>query len=292
MLIVSLLLLFLLSIHIPMELGHLLCNGNSEQMVFSCLFPIFIFCAFCCVFWACSVNVMTATGEVCDCSGNVCTDAEFCYDGVCNANSKSNFSVHYFTFCFFFLNVFWVCSVGIGMVIGEDCDCFGNTCTYEFCYDRVCNTNAKSNYNIKNSIFFSSICFLFLCLFWACQTVSNIMATGEACDCSGNMCTDAEFCYDGSCNTNAKSNFLSSTSIWHFFCPNVFWVCSVSTTMVTGEACDCSENTCADNEFCYDGVCNTNPGIFMFIPNVYFLFLLLCALSLFCQQYHGYWRNL
>ena len=40
-------------------------------------------------------------------------------------------------------------------------------------------------------------------MFWAC-TVSTTMATGEACDCSGKECTDAEFCYDGSCNTNAK----------------------------------------------------------------------------------------
>ena len=84
---------------------------------------------------------------------------------------------------------------------------------------------------------------------------------------------------------------LFSMFIFCSFCC-VLWVCSVSTTMITGEACNCSGNTCADNEFCYDGVCNTNPGIFMFIPNVYFLFLLLCALSLFCQQYHGYWRNL
>ena len=47
---------------------------------------------------------MTATGEVCDCSGNVCTDAEFCYDGFCNTH-KGNFYVFYFTFVFF-LNVF------------------------------------------------------------------------------------------------------------------------------------------------------------------------------------------
>ena len=52
------------------------------------------------------------------------------------------------------------------------------------------------------------------------------MVTGEACDCSGLSCTDAEFCYDGSCNTNAKGNkyqnrnsifcFLSESNIFIF----------------------------------------------------------------------------
>ena len=32
------------------------------------------------------------------------------------------------------------------------------------------------------------------------------MTTGKACDCSGDVCTDAEFCYDESCNANAKGN--------------------------------------------------------------------------------------
>ena len=30
------------------------------------------------------------------------------------------------------------------------------------------------------------------------------MVTGEACDCSGNLCTDDEFCYNEACN---KSNY-------------------------------------------------------------------------------------
>jgi hypothetical protein len=43
--------------------------------------------------------------------------------------------------------------------------------------------------------------------------VSNSVATGEDCDCSGNICTDAEFCYDGVCNTDAqKRKFLVSIS--------------------------------------------------------------------------------
>ena len=42
------------------------------------------------------------------------------------------------------------------MVTGEACDCFGNTCTYEFCYNEACN---KSNYNIKIESFVH--CFTF-----------------------------------------------------------------------------------------------------------------------------------
>ena len=34
------------------------------------------------------------------CSGNECTDTEFCYDGVCNTDAKGNFSVHHSNFCF------------------------------------------------------------------------------------------------------------------------------------------------------------------------------------------------
>ena len=39
---------------------------------------------------------------------------------------------------------------------------------------------------------------------WAACSESYSVATGEACDCSGNSCTDAEFCYDGACNSNAR----------------------------------------------------------------------------------------
>ena len=38
--------------------------------------------------WACSVSYSVATGEACDCSGNTCTDDQFCYEGVCNSNAK------------------------------------------------------------------------------------------------------------------------------------------------------------------------------------------------------------
>jgi len=74
-------------------------------------------------------------------------------------------------------------------------------------------------------------------LFWVCSD-SDTIATGEACDCSGNLCTDAEFCYDGTCKSNG--------------------VCSVSGTVATGVACYCSENLCTDAQFCYEEVCNTN----------------------------------
>ena len=49
-------------------------------------------------------------------------------------------------------------------------------------------------------------CFFFF-FSWVCS-VSNTVATGEACDCSGNSCTDAEFCYDGACNSNARGIVL------------------------------------------------------------------------------------
>ena len=48
----------------------------------------------------CSVSTTTLTGEVCDCSGNMCTDAEFCYDGQCNTNEKGNNNIE--IKCFFF----------------------------------------------------------------------------------------------------------------------------------------------------------------------------------------------
>ena len=50
------------------------------------------------------------------------------------------------------------------------------------------------------------------------------MVTGKACDCSGDVCTDAQFCYDESCNVNAKGNlniknlFLSAIGFFVTFC--------------------------------------------------------------------------
>ena len=74
-------------------------------------------------------------------------------------------------------------------------------------------------------------------LFWVCS-VSDTIATGETCDCSGNLCTYAEFCYDGICKSNG--------------------VCSGSGTVSTGVACYCSGIMCTDAEFCYDTQCNAN----------------------------------
>ena len=39
--------------------------------------------------WDCVVDYLAATGYACNCFGNSCTDSEFCYDDVCNANAKA-----------------------------------------------------------------------------------------------------------------------------------------------------------------------------------------------------------
>jgi hypothetical protein len=44
-------------------------------------------------------------------------------------------------------------------------------------------------------------------------------------------------------------------------------------------------------EFTLEWTLGSN-GIFMFIPNFYFLRLLLCVLSLFCQRYDSNWGSL
>ena len=70
---------------------------------------------------------------------------------------------------------------------------------------------------------------------------------------------------------------------------NSLWVCGVSNTVKTGKVCECSgsENTCTDVEYCYGGVCNTNPaGIFIIFPIVIFLFQYLYILA-----YRLIWEN-
>ena len=54
-------------------------------------------------------------------------------------------------------------------------------------------------FEVYRSIFVNHFFFI-----WAVCSESYSVATGEACDCSGNSCTDAEFCYDGACNSNAR----------------------------------------------------------------------------------------
>ena len=75
-------------------------NIEIESSVFS-QNQIYFFCG-CCCFWACSVSGTTVTGEACYCSENLCTDAQFCYDGVCNENAQGTLSV----LCFPIL--FWI----------------------------------------------------------------------------------------------------------------------------------------------------------------------------------------
>jgi len=82
------------------------------------------------------------------------------------------------------------------------------------------------------------------CVSSTCQTepglplcaVSGTDTTNANCDCSGNSCTDIQYCYDGVCNDNVK--------------------CAVSDTDATNANCDCSGNSCTDIQYCYDGVCN------------------------------------
>ena len=158
---------------------------------------------------------------------------------------------------------------------------------------------------LDNTLFESlciSICFFF-CL--GC-VVSNTNPTGESCDCSGNTCADDEFCYDGVCNANAKSNFIFKTRFLLFWKINVFWICCsiywkimhlknfccccclgcvVSNTNPTGEVCDCSGNTCADDEFCYDGVCNANAKSNFIFKIQFLLFWKLVFLWICCSLY-------
>ena len=55
----------------------------------------------------CTISDTNAVGESCDCSGNTCSDAEFCYDDVCNANPKGNEDCFFFFFNNNFLFVFF-----------------------------------------------------------------------------------------------------------------------------------------------------------------------------------------
>jgi hypothetical protein len=85
------------------------------------------------------------------------------------------------------------------------------------------------------------------------------MATGEACDCSGSLCTDAEFCYYGFCNTSGKGNnnitiecsVLAKNQIYffNFRCSCCISTYSISGAFATGESCHCTENFCADAQF-------------------------------------------
>ena len=100
---------------------------------------------------------------------------------------------------------------------------------------------------------------LFFCgNFFCCLgcVVSNTNRTEESCDCSGNMCTDAQFCYNNVCNAHAKSNYKFYKTII-FFLPlfrnfvhfrffSFFLGCVVSKTNRTAENCDCSGNVCTD----------------------------------------------
>ena len=82
---------------------------------------------------------------------------------------------------------------------------------------------------------------------------------------------------------------------WSYLCglrkKNFLWACGVSNTIKTGEVCDCSGNTCTDAEYCYGGVCNTNPvGIFIIFPIFFCSNICMFELILLVRA-DGLWQN-
>ena len=89
-----------------------------------------------------------------------------------------------------------------------------------FVNDGTCHTKAKGKILALAHAFVLILIFIFCFLYnrlWACG-VSNTIATGEDCVCSGDVCGGTKFCYDGGCNANAKSTIELFWFLVFFFC--------------------------------------------------------------------------
>ena len=90
----NLLLHFSLSMRIRRSWTIYFAMGSYFKGYFHIFTQFSVFLFFFCMFSACSVSATIATGEACMCSEDMCTDAEFCYDGTCNTNPQGNLSFH------------------------------------------------------------------------------------------------------------------------------------------------------------------------------------------------------